>query len=101
MIPLVLNFLQKYGVITDINAGNRFAYLIQKSAMNVKRIFGIILTVLGIVGLVYFASLFINSSGSERQVKLLIVYGLLGAIFFFTGISLVRNTRDDARPPID
>jgi predicted Na+-dependent transporter len=69
--------------------------------MNVKRIFGIILTVLGIVALIYFATLFINSSGTGKQIKVLVVYGLLGAIFFFTGISLIRTTRDDARPPID
>jgi len=69
--------------------------------MNVKRTFGIILTVLGIAALIYFAILFINSTGSGKQIKLLIVYGLLGAVFFFTGIGLIRNTRDDARPPIE
>lgn len=69
--------------------------------MNVKRTFGIILTVLGIAALIYFAILFINSTGSGKQIKILIVYGLLGAVFFFTGIGLIRNTRDDARPPIE
>jgi uncharacterized membrane protein len=69
--------------------------------MNVKRTFGIILTVLGIAALIYFATLFINANGTERQIKILVVYGVLGAIFFFTGIGLIRNTRDDARPPID
>ena len=69
--------------------------------MNVKRTFGIILTVLGIAALIYFATLFINATNTSRQIKILIVYGILGAIFFFTGISLIRNTRDDARPPID
>lgn len=68
--------------------------------MNVKRLFGIILTVLGIVGLIYFAVLFMDASGTERQIKTLVVYGILGAIFFFTGISLIRSTRDDARPPV-
>jgi hypothetical protein len=68
--------------------------------MNVKRVFGILLTVLGIIGLIYFAVIFLDASGTERQVKALIVYGLLGAIFFFTGIGLIRNTRDDARPPV-
>jgi hypothetical protein len=68
--------------------------------MNVKRVFGILLTVLGIIGLIYFAVIFLDASGTERQVKTLIVYGLLGAIFFFTGIGLIRNTRDDARPPV-
>lgn len=69
--------------------------------MNVKRTFGIILTVLGIIALIYFATIFIRSSGSGKEVRILVVDGVLGAIFFFTGISLIRNTRDDARPPID
>jgi uncharacterized membrane protein len=68
--------------------------------MNVKRLFGIILTVLGIAGLIYAAIVFMDANGGGRQVKSLIVYGLLGAIFFFTGIGLIKNTRDDARPPI-
>ena len=68
--------------------------------MNVKRTFGIILTVLGIAALIYFATLFIKSTGTG-QIKTIIVFGLLGAVFFFTGIGLIRNTRDDARPPIE
>jgi uncharacterized membrane protein len=87
--------LQALTLATDLQ------YLTQKQFMNVKRTFGIILTVLGIAALIYFATLFINASGTERQVKILVVYGVLGAIFFFTGIGLIRNTRDDARPPID
>lgn len=67
--------------------------------MNVKRTFGIILTILGIVGLIYCAVLFINNSGT-RGIKSLIVYGILGAIFFFTGIGLIRTTQDDSRPPV-
>jgi uncharacterized membrane protein len=65
--------------------------------MNVKRLFGVILTILGIAGLIYAAVLFMNGGG---QYKSLAVYGILGAIFFFTGISLIRTTRDDARPPV-
>jgi hypothetical protein len=68
--------------------------------MNLKRIFGVILTILGVAGLIYFATIFMKTSGAERQIKALIVYGLLGAIFFFTGISLIRTTKDDARPPV-
>lgn len=68
--------------------------------MNVKRTFGIILTVLGIVGLIYAAFIFMNAKGTENQVKTLVVYGVLGAIFFFTGIGLVKATKDDARPPV-
>jgi hypothetical protein len=72
-----------------------------KAVMNVKRTFGIILTVLGIAALIYFAVLFIDATNTSRQIKILIVYGILGAIFFFTGISLILTTRDDARHPID
>jgi len=68
--------------------------------MNVKRTFGIILTILGIVGLIYCATVFMDAKGTERQVKTLVVYGILGAIFFFTGIGLIRATKDDARPPV-
>jgi uncharacterized membrane protein len=68
--------------------------------MNVKRTFGIILTILGIVGLIYAAMLFMDAEGTNRQIKTLAVYGILGAIFFFTGIGLVKATKDDARPPV-
>lgn len=62
--------------------------------MNLKRVFGTILTILGIVGLIYAAMGFVQGSRASRE---LIVYGVLGIIFFFTGISLVRNTRDVAK----
>jgi hypothetical protein len=68
--------------------------------MNVKRTFGIILTILGIAGLIYCATVFMNTKGTGNQVKTLIVYGILGGIFFFTGIGLIRGTKDDARPPV-
>jgi uncharacterized membrane protein len=61
--------------------------------MNVKRIFGTLLTILGIIALLYAAYMFIN--GSEGY-KLLAVYGILGLIFFIAGIGLVKNTKDEA-----
>ena len=45
--------------------------------MNVKRTFGIILTILGIAGLIYAAVLFMNNGSTGRQIKSLIVYGIL------------------------
>ena len=69
--------------------------------MNIKRVFGVILTLLGIVGLIYAAMVFMDAKGTESQIKTLLVYGILGAIFFFTGIGLIRDTQDDARPPIN
>lgn len=60
-----------------------------------KRVMGIILAVLGIVGLILAGYNFLNGSGG-RNTKEVILYGLLGVIFFFSGISLVKNTRDKA-----
>ena len=56
-----------------------------------KRIFGIILTILGIVGLIMAAVGFVNDSNNCKE---LIVYGILGFIFFFSGISLINTTKD-------
>jgi len=63
--------------------------------MNIKRIFGALLSILGIGALIYTAVLFVNSTG-ERNVKALIIYGILGLIFFIAGIGLVRTTKDEA-----
>ena len=62
--------------------------------MNLKRIFGAILTLLGIAGLIYTATLF--AGAAEGGYKSLIIYGVLGFVFFFAGISLVRTTKDEA-----
>jgi uncharacterized membrane protein len=64
--------------------------------MNLKRIFGALLTLLGIAGLIYAAVLFINSSGNTRDIKALVIYGILGLLFFIAGISLVRTTKDES-----
>jgi uncharacterized membrane protein len=63
--------------------------------MNLKRIFGFVLTVLGIIGLIYAAYMFMNTGGQLRDVKMLAVYGILGLIFFVSGIGLVKNTKDE------
>jgi hypothetical protein len=64
--------------------------------MNIKRIFGALLTALGIGGLIYDAVLFTNTSGSDKDIKALIIYGILGTVFFIAGISLVRTTKDES-----
>jgi predicted Na+-dependent transporter len=64
--------------------------------MNIKRIFGSLLTVLGIIGLLYAAYVFANTGGQTRDIKSLAIYGILGIIFFISGISLVRNTKDES-----
>jgi uncharacterized membrane protein len=64
--------------------------------MNIKRIFGALLTVLGIGGLIYAAVLFVSTSGDTRNIKALVIYGILGLIFFIAGISLIRTTKDES-----
>ena len=60
--------------------------------MNLKRTFGAILTVLGIAGLIYTGIGVINHDGRATT---LIVVGIISIIFFFTGISLIRTTKDE------
>jgi uncharacterized membrane protein len=57
-----------------------------------KRILGIILSLLGIGGLIYAGVIFMN--GGSNAIKTIIFTGVLGALFFFAGISLVRSTKD-------
>jgi len=64
--------------------------------MNLKRIFGALLTGLGIAGLIYTAVLFVDTSGGTKDIKELIIYGVLGIVFFVSGISLVRTTKDES-----
>jgi predicted Na+-dependent transporter len=64
--------------------------------MNIKRIFGALLTALGIGGLIYTAVVFSSTSGDTQDIKSLIIYGVLGIIFFISGISLVRTTKDES-----
>lgn len=64
--------------------------------MNLKRLFGTILTLLGIAGLIYTAVLFSSTSGETKDIKGLIIYGILGIVFFVSGISLVKTTKDES-----
>ncbi|MBA4054790.1 MAG: hypothetical protein C0490_08770 [Marivirga sp.] len=64
--------------------------------MNIKRIFGATLTLLGIIGLIYGAILFVNNTKGSGDTRALVIYGVLGIIFLFSGISLIRTTKDEA-----
>jgi hypothetical protein len=61
--------------------------------MNIKRIFGALLTVLGICGLIYIV-LYINSKSGAHNIKALFTFGILGFIFFIAGIGHIRATKD-------
>ena len=55
-----------------------------------KRIFGVLLTLLGIGGLIYTAIEF-SQGGNYKN---MIIFGVLGALFFCTGVGLIRSTKD-------
>ncbi|EHQ26801.1 hypothetical protein [Mucilaginibacter paludis] len=60
--------------------------------MNMKRTFGAILTILGIIGLIYSGITIINHSGQATSI---VVVAIIALLFFFSGISLVRTTKDE------
>lgn len=62
--------------------------------MNLKRTFGAVLTILGIIGLIFTGIQIIQHTGAMTT---MLVIGIIGLLFFFSGISLVRTTGDDAK----
>ena len=63
--------------------------------MNVKKFFGSLLTILGIIGLIYAAFMFVNSSGGAYNIKTMAMFGILGLIFFTAGMGLMRTVNDE------
>lgn len=61
--------------------------------MNIKRVLGVVLTLLGLIGLLMGGKDLL--SGGVAQASW--VYLLFGAIFFFTGISLIRTISDTSK----
>ena len=59
-----------------------------------KRTFGVILTILGIAGLILAAANFLKGGSNNYNVKQIVAYGVIGAIFFFAGIRLIQTTSD-------
>ena len=57
--------------------------------MNIKSIVGMILTLVGLIGLIYGGIDF--TKGGVAQASF--VYLILVGIFFFAGISLIRSTK--------
>jgi len=64
--------------------------------MNIKRIYGALLTALGIGSLVYAIVSLVNCSGLSK-ILALTIYCLLGLAFLITGISLVKKIKDESR----
>ncbi|MCC9167624.1 hypothetical protein [Pontibacter harenae] len=60
-----------------------------------KKTFGAILTTLGIIGLIWAAYAFMmGGDGGVVGKYTSVVPFVIGLIFFFSGISLVKSTRD-------
>lgn len=64
--------------------------------MNIKRVFGTLLTLLGIAALIYAGVVFMNKSVHGTDVKTIVLCSVLGSLFFFSGIRLVSNIKDEA-----
>ena len=57
--------------------------------MNLKRIYEILPTGLGISGAIYTTVIFTNTLGSTGDTKKLIIYGVLSMVFFASCVSLI------------
>jgi len=62
--------------------------------MNMKRTFGAILTTLGIIGLIYTGVCIIQRNAHATT---LLVVGIIGVLFFFSGIALIKATADEVK----
>ena len=60
--------------------------------MHLKNIFGTVLTLLGIIGLIYGAYLFLTVENGDW--KTILVAFFLGLIFFSSGMGLIKRTGD-------
>ncbi|MDN3690613.1 hypothetical protein QWZ15_22525 [Cyclobacterium jeungdonense] len=60
--------------------------------MNFKRIFGPLLTLIGLGALIYGAYLFLVPEGGDW--KTILVLLVLGLIFFSSGLGLLKTTKD-------
>lgn len=70
-------------------------YVIENCTME-KRILGVVLSILGIIGLVLAAIRFTRGIAGGEGARLTIIALILGAVFFFSGIGLVKSTKDKA-----
>ncbi|QCR21672.1 hypothetical protein C1N53_04475 [Pontibacter sp. SGAir0037] len=65
--------------------------------MNMKRTFGAVLTILGIIGIIWGAYAFVmGGDGVALGRFTALVPFIVGLIFFSSGIGLVKNTKDQA-----
>jgi len=61
-----------------------------------KRVIGFILTILGVGGLITAGVYFMQGGTGNIAIKSIIMFGILGFLFFFAGVALVKGTKDKA-----
>ena len=60
-----------------------------------KRLFGVIITILGITGLLLATyNIVQGNTANNHSITSVVIYGIQGVLFFFAGIGMIRNTRD-------
>lgn len=60
-----------------------------------KRLFGVIITILGITGLLLATyNIMQGNTANNHSITSVAIYGIQGVLFFFAGIGMIRNTRD-------
>ena len=59
-----------------------------------KRIIGLLLTLLGVAGLIAAGWFFMQGGSGNFAMKSIMLYGILGLVFFIAGVGLVRSTKD-------
>ncbi len=59
-----------------------------------KRVIGMMLTILGIIGLLLCAYNFVNHGDSEYNRRLIVAFAILGVVFFGAGLGIIKATQD-------
>ncbi len=64
-----------------------------------KRVIGIVLTILGIIGLIYGAISFVQGKGNGHDIKLIVVAFILGLIFLdqVSGLYAIQTIKHHSR----
>lgn len=62
-------------------------------SLNDKKMMAKLLTILGVIGLIYAAYIFLRSTGDNYDKNIVITSVILGMAFFVAGLGLMRTTR--------
>ncbi len=63
--------------------------------MNIKSILGILLSLVGIIGILYSIMLYTSGAEAGTNMRTLIIYGVFGAILLLSGFGLNESVKDE------